>query len=151
MVPRLFKGLILRVFDDNGVLRADPDVQAIRFLRQLYYAAKKVSITCDDSRTWKQVHEFFETDRKIRSPTLNWDDDEFGIERLQYCHLGDTGNVHPAPLFGDSLNDFTDIEGSFDRPDFDAFDAAQGLQTSSSVPSAGSTPPSGELSMDLEQ
>jgi hypothetical protein len=127
MVPRLFKGLILRVFDDNGVLRDCPDVQAIRYLRQLYYAAKKVSITCDDSRTWKTVHEFFETDRKIRSPTLDWDGDEFRLEHLQYCHLGNTGDVHPAPLFGDNISSFTDIEGSFDRPGFDAFDAAQGV------------------------
>lgn len=32
-IPRLFKGMWLRVFDDVGVLRADADVIMIRFLR----------------------------------------------------------------------------------------------------------------------
>jgi hypothetical protein len=98
IIPRLFKGLFQRVFDDSGALRAVPDVACIRFLRQLFYAAKKVKIPCDDSRTWEQVHEFFETDQEVRSPTLNWADDELRIDDLSHLHLGDDTGVDPAPL-----------------------------------------------------
>lgn len=97
-VPRLFKGLILRVFDEYGVLRADSDVTAIRHLRQLYYAAKKVKVACDDSRTWEHVHEFFETDREVRSPSLNWDEDELRISDLRDLHFGDSSSRNSVPI-----------------------------------------------------
>ncbi len=74
-IPRLFKGMFQRVFDDDGVLRVAPDTAVIRFLRQLFYAAKKVRLTCSDSRTWEQVHEFFEVDLQVRPPSLDWDSD----------------------------------------------------------------------------
>lgn len=99
VIPRLFKGLLLRVFDDCGVLHVCPDVQAIRFLRQLYYAAKKVRIPCDDSRTWEHVNEFFCTDKVVRSPSLNWDEDELRIDELGDLHFGDSVGHLPAPLF----------------------------------------------------
>jgi len=100
-IPRLFKGMVLRVFDDFGVLRAVPDVDAIRHLRQLYYAAKKMKVACSDSRTWEHVHEFFETDRQTRSPSLNWGDDELRLDHLRDLHFGDPDSVRPAPLFRD--------------------------------------------------
>ena len=40
-IPRLFKGMWLRVFDDLGVLRVNVDAKSIRNLRQLLLAAKK--------------------------------------------------------------------------------------------------------------
>lgn len=98
VIPRLFKGLLLRVFDESGMLRAVPDVIAIRFLRQLFYAAKKVKIACDDSRTWEHVHEFFETDSEVRLPSLNWDEDELRISELDHLHCGDDTRPGPAPL-----------------------------------------------------
>ncbi|DAD52177.1 TPA_asm: RNA-directed RNA polymerase [ssRNA phage Gerhypos.4_38] len=111
-IPRLFKGMLLRVFDENGVLRADSDVACIRFLRQLYYAAKKVKITCDDSRTWKQVHEFFETDREVESPSLNWDEDRLRLDGLRDLHFGDRRNPGPAPLLFPDLDDRASVEES---------------------------------------
>ncbi len=98
-IPRLFKGLILRVFDENGLLRDNPDVASIRLLRQLYYAAKKAKVPCNDSRTWEHVHEFFEVDREVRSPSLKWDEDELRIDHLQHLHIGDDSDGSPAPLF----------------------------------------------------
>ncbi|UJQ85082.1 MAG: putative replicase protein [Alehxovirus pseudonemorisenecus] len=97
-IPRLFKGMWLRVFDDVGMLRADADAVMIRSLRQLLYAAKKVKVPCSDSRTWKQVHEFFQIDREIRSPSLNWDEDEFRIDDIHGLHIGDHDLLSPAPL-----------------------------------------------------
>ncbi|UJQ85542.1 MAG: putative replicase protein [Alehxovirus frumentivicinum] len=98
-IPRLFKGMVLRVFDDFGMLRAVPDVDAIRFLRQFYYAAKKLKVACSDSRTWEHVHEFFETDQGARLPSLNWDEDVLGVDRLRDLHIGDPCDNQPHPLF----------------------------------------------------
>lgn len=105
VIPQLFKGLLLRVFDDVGLLRDVPDVDCIRYLRQLYYAAKKVKVQCDDSKTWKHVNEFFETDREVRLGTLSWDSDELGANRASDLHIGDHRHVSPIPLFdsGDEL------------------------------------------------
>ncbi|UJQ85452.1 MAG: putative replicase protein [Alehxovirus faecadaptatum] len=98
-IPRLFKGMWLRVFDEFGVLRADADARAVLYLRQLLYGAKKVQVACSDSRTWEHVHEFFQIDREIRSPSLNWDEDEFRIDDLRDLHIGDHDFLTPAPLF----------------------------------------------------
>ena len=104
-IPRLFKGMWLRVFDDVGVLRIDVDSRSIRNLRQLLYAAKKVKVACSDSKTWEHVNEFFQIDREIRSPSLNWDEDEFRIDDIHGLRIGDHDFLSPAPLFDCHDND----------------------------------------------
>lgn len=88
-IPRLFKGLWILVFDEKGVLRDDPDIQAIRYLRQLLYVAKKLEVACDDSKTWEHVNEFFRIDLEARSPSLNWDEDSLGHSDYRHLHLRD--------------------------------------------------------------
>lgn len=127
VIPRLFKGLLLRVFHDNGVLRVDSDVESIRYLRQLYYMAKKVKVGCSDSRTWKQVHEFFETNRKIRRATLDWEADELGTSIDAHRHLGDGCNDSAAPLFGFSNPCFTDVEESLADIPYGTYESVQSV------------------------
>ncbi len=101
-IPRLFKGLVLRVFDESGLLRVVPDVIAIRFLRQLYYAAKKVKVSCDDSKTWEHVNEFYRTDLEVESPSLNWDEDQLRVDHLGSINFLDSLSDLPLlPLFPD--------------------------------------------------
>lgn len=76
VIPRLFKGLLLRVFTPSGELRSDCDVQAIRALRQLYYMVKKFRITCSDERNITVVRSFYATEAELRRGSLNWDIDE---------------------------------------------------------------------------
>jgi hypothetical protein len=123
-VPRLFKGLLLRVFDEYGALRAVPDVAAIRYLRQLFYAAKKVKVPCSDSRTWEHVHEFFETDQEVRSPSLNWDDDDLRLDSLLDLHLGDRDNFQPTPLL-DLIGNDKSTEESSSIPSYGTLDVVQ--------------------------
>lgn len=73
-VPRLFKGLTLRVFDESGLLRSNPDVRAIFWLRQLLGAVRRLKLACPDSSIWKQTDEFFKVDAAVRLPTTSWDD-----------------------------------------------------------------------------
>ncbi|UJQ85536.1 MAG: putative replicase protein [Alehxovirus fundihabitans] len=99
-IPRLFKGLILRVFDHSGELRSVPDVQAIRDVRQLCFAAKRLRIPCPDSKTWEQVYEFFKTDSEIVQPSLNWDVGDFSSDSCGLLQLGDDLLSKPGgPLF----------------------------------------------------
>nr|UJQ85907.1 MAG: putative replicase protein [Leviviridae sp.] len=123
-IPRLFKGMWLRVFDENGVLRIDADVVVVRFLRQLLYAAKKVKVPCSDSKTWEHVNEFFQIDREIRSPTLNWDEDEFRIDGIHDLHLGDHDILSPAPLL-DRCDSHSEQGGPSPYLDFGFADAVQ--------------------------
>lgn len=102
VIPRLFKELYLRVFNDLGILRVDADVQAIRFLRQLFYLTKKIELECTDGRTFRAIEEFFTVDRQCRRGSLNWDLDDLGIERatkLSFTDLcdpeGDTEALLP--------------------------------------------------------
>jgi hypothetical protein len=61
-IPKLFKGLMRRVFHDTGELRVDPDLYSIQAIRQLCTAVKKLRIECPDSSTWEHVNEFFKID-----------------------------------------------------------------------------------------
>jgi hypothetical protein len=88
-IPRLFKGLLRRVFDDFGVLRSDPDVQAIRSVRQLCRVGKRFRMDCPDPFTWKQVNEFFKTDGEIATPTLCWDVGDFDSLHSSELQVGD--------------------------------------------------------------
>jgi len=71
-VPRLFKGLMLRVFDSSGELLADPDVRAVRHLRELYGVFRKLRLPCSDAAVRSAVDEYIEIDRSLPSPDLDW-------------------------------------------------------------------------------
>nr|UJQ85578.1 MAG: putative replicase protein [Leviviridae sp.] len=74
-IPRLFRALFLRIFDDQGVLKPNPDIRAVRFLRQLLYVAKKVRLPCASTVLFKTVQAFWEVEEEIRSPSCSWDGD----------------------------------------------------------------------------
>nr|UJQ85364.1 MAG: putative replicase protein [Leviviridae sp.] len=80
VIPRLFKGLYLRVFHESGELRSDVDVLSIRYLRQLFMTAKKYKKECSNELVFRSVDEFFSIERAIRSPSLSWDRDRLGGE-----------------------------------------------------------------------
>lgn len=73
VIPRLFRGLLLRVFDSSGALRCDPDREAIRLLRQLYGAVKKLELASSRLDTANAARDFFRIDREVRSGDLEWD------------------------------------------------------------------------------
>lgn len=88
-IPKLFKGLILRVFDDNALLDSCPDVRAIKFLRQLFFAAKRIKLNCPDSKSWEQVNEFIKTESEVRQPSLSWSSPDFSPGRARGLHIAD--------------------------------------------------------------
>lgn len=77
VIPRLFKGLLKRVFQDTGELVSSVDILCVRSLRQLYFAAKKLRMECENERTCRTVREFYYTDSTLKEATLSWDADCF--------------------------------------------------------------------------
>jgi len=75
-VPRFLRGLTLRVFDLTGSLRPDPDVRAIRCIRQLLGVARRLRVECGPKVRSDTVREFVRTDLMVKSPTLDWESDE---------------------------------------------------------------------------
>lgn len=71
-IPRLFRGLILRVFDESGVYRQDADLQAVRLVRQLLGAFRKMRIDCGPSNRFNAVAEFVRIDEECPIATLDW-------------------------------------------------------------------------------
>jgi hypothetical protein len=82
-VPRLFAGLWLRIFDKDGCLRQEVDVNALFFLRQLLVIGKRIEVVCSDDRIQAKVGEYHDIERKLRRPSFTWDEDDF--------RLADTG------------------------------------------------------------
>lgn len=89
VIPHLFKGLLLRVFDESGALRSDPDIHGIRAIRQLSRVAKRFRIACPQKTIEEYVHDFVETDLDCRLPTLSWSSDEFDVDLAKDLHFGD--------------------------------------------------------------
>jgi len=111
-IPRLFKGLLLRVFDVNGVLRSDPDVQSIRDVRQLSLAFKRFRVNCPEPKVWKQIDEFFKTDSEVIVGSLNWDFGDFdsdGVRDLQFGDHVPSESDSVLPLFGGSESTTSNI------------------------------------------
>lgn len=89
-VPRLYSGLWLRIFDTSGCLKADADVNAIAFLRQLSVLGKKLRVACSPDRIQSSMENYHDIERTLRRPTYRWDDDWVIFEQgSDNPHLGD--------------------------------------------------------------
>lgn len=76
VVPRLFRALYLRIFEDNGCLKESPDVAAIAFLRQALYGLKKLKLNCEQWRIRDAVSTFHRTDLELAPPFLEWNSED---------------------------------------------------------------------------
>jgi len=85
----LFEQLFLRTFDEDGVLRKNPDVNHIYFTRQILYLAKKVRYDCPEQAVAAEVEVFKKIDEGLRTPTLEWDCDDFDIDKVLHISFLD--------------------------------------------------------------
>lgn len=90
-IPRLFKGLVARIFNEDGVLRSDPCSLSIKFVRQLCLVTKRFNVQCPDSSTWEHVNEFYRIDSEVAQGSNNWSLVHPGSfdENLTLCELSD--------------------------------------------------------------
>lgn len=91
VIPRLFRGLILRVFDRSGVMRHEPDGEAIRLIRQLLGVVRKLRKEASIRDRGNAVREFFRLDQEVKYGTLTWDDhtafDTSALHTLSFAEL----------------------------------------------------------------
>jgi hypothetical protein len=99
-VPRLFRGLWLRVFDRHSCLKLDADSTAIAFLRQFTCLGKSLRVECSLDRRKAALENYHNVERSLRTPTLKWDRDRIDVGRL------------PDLCFADCIA--TDLVGSDD-------------------------------------
>jgi hypothetical protein len=115
LVPRLFSGLWLRIFDKSGSLRDEPCIDSILFLRQLCCLGKKLELPCSKGRVSLCIKEYFDVENECRSPSLNWDGDELILRGHGHgLHFRDGLAVRDPDLFGSCQNDSergTDLAG----------------------------------------
>jgi len=87
IVPKLFRGLYLRLFDGRtGVLKEDFDVDAYRLLRQLLRVGAKTSIDCAEGRKIAEYRKFISVDSTLPLPTSMWERD--GLSAQVFCPSG---------------------------------------------------------------
>jgi hypothetical protein len=72
VIPKFLRGLYLLVFHESGLLREDYDIQAIFFLRQILFAAKKASVECDSRKISMEIEEFARVDGALPEPEKFW-------------------------------------------------------------------------------
>lgn len=65
VIPKFLRGLYLLVFHETGRLKEDADIEAIFFLRQILFAAKKTDLDCTDDKRINEVVEFVAVDESL--------------------------------------------------------------------------------------
>jgi len=102
-VPRLFRGLWLRVFTHDACLRVDPDVNSIMFLRQLCCLGKRIEVGCSPQRFEKSLGEYYNVEKELPEPSLRWNCDVLDPDDLAFdLHCGDLLRSHC--WFGESVS-----------------------------------------------
>ncbi len=97
-VPRLFRGLTLRIFNRMGALRSDADQFAIKMLRQLLGAVRKLKVDCELKYHREAVQEFFSIENEVPMPEAFWTQDEAVCvdppTNVSFTDFGSDGRSH---------------------------------------------------------
>lgn len=74
--PKFLYGLWVRIFERDGTLRADVDITSIAELHQVFLAAKKLRVDCEERYVKKTISDFVSIERHLpTSWNQTWDDD----------------------------------------------------------------------------
>lgn len=111
-VPRLFRGLTLRIFDRFGALRMDADPHAIRCLRQILGSVRKLRLDCGLQNRRRAVKEFFDIENEIPKPSEFWvQSEEEDLEPDTTVTFNDPiPGTGPLPLFASHAHTGDDID-----------------------------------------
>lgn len=76
-VPVFLRDLFVQVFNpSDGMLRSDPNLEALVAIRQLLMGGKKLFLSCTTRRIYDEVRDFYRTESSNRSPSLDWISDD---------------------------------------------------------------------------
>lgn len=103
-IPRLFRGLVLRVFDRTGALKLQPDPDAVRWIRQLLGVVRKLRLTSSIKDQGNAVRDFLKLDLEVKDGTLNWADpslfDSEDAARLSFTDYRQDHLIEQESLLG---------------------------------------------------
>jgi hypothetical protein len=81
-IPKLFRGLYLLVFNSDGSLKEDVDVEALCLLRQFLMCAKRADIACSSAAIEDAFDAFIAVDGSLPVPHSYWSDESVAeVER----------------------------------------------------------------------
>jgi hypothetical protein len=121
VIPRLFRGLFVRVFEDTGALRHQPDIRAIRLLRQLLGVVKKLRMDSSSKDRGKAVEDFYQVDLEVRHGDHSWSDhvafsaEEFCGRSFTDCAQSHRRIEHEVDSSSPSLSDSTVLYGILEK------------------------------------
>lgn len=99
-VPVFLRDLFAQIFNPtDGVLRTDPNLEAVVAIRQLLLGAKSLLLSCTTRRIYDEVKDFYRTEASNRAPSLDWISD-------------DPLSASPGLLSGAGRISFTDLSDS---------------------------------------
>lgn len=75
-IPEFLRGMLLLIFNESGDLKENYDVQAVFFVRQILFAAKKAHLDCSVEAVRTEVQNFFDIDSSLPEPEAFWQKEE---------------------------------------------------------------------------
>jgi hypothetical protein len=98
-------GLFSEIFDESGFIKHQASADAVTFLRQVLYLAKKVRKECSNAAILAEVEAYQAIDSGLRRPNLDWVGDDLfphkGRSRVSLLDTDDTPDwcrtYDPAP------------------------------------------------------
>jgi hypothetical protein len=102
-IPKLFRGLWMRLFDDYGCLNSNIDPNTVLFLRTLLYVGKNLEWECAPRYLFEATKEFYDVENLIPKASPEWD------IAWGFTDEGSTGHLRDRfPLSGDGSLCFDD-------------------------------------------
>nr|URG16497.1 MAG: RNA dependent RNA polymerase [Leviviridae sp.] len=90
IIPRLFQGIWLKVFDSSGCLKASIDPTFVLILRSLLLLGSKVNMACAPSRVYNTTEEFFHVESSLPKPNSDiWHSESLDFSRVDCGSLLD--------------------------------------------------------------
>lgn len=94
-LPVLLWGFLSLVFEQNGLLKEEPDVAAIEGIRQIAYAFKKILLPCTPERESKAIQSYLEIEHDLSS---------FAVPDSDYRNFGDVADLLWGNVFGGEVD-----------------------------------------------
>lgn len=85
VIPKFLRGLYLLVFDETGRLKEEADIEAIIFLRQILFVAKKVELPCPVVNIANEVSDFYDIDLSLPEPESFWSECTTALDSAVTC------------------------------------------------------------------
>lgn len=94
-LPVFLWGFLSLVFEQNGLLKEEPDVAAIEGIRQIAYAFKKILLPCTPERETRAIESYLEIEHDLRS---------FAVSDSDFSTFGAVADLLWGNVFGSEVD-----------------------------------------------